>query len=160
MDRLTLAQSRRDAAQAAHDRAQRDLTHARRQHEDRLARYQLTGGLVDPAARLADAERDVITAQHKLTAARLRIEQLRAEPTLLNQPTDRLTRERGRWRARHDMPDIPIRPTSPPATRLRPDVRPPTPSTSGTSRTTPIGALGCRGESIARRTPRDRLASE
>jgi hypothetical protein len=88
-----------DAARATHDRVQQDLTHAVSQWEDRLTRLDATGS--DLAVLLADARREVAHAEQQLVTERTRIEQLRAEAILLGQPPDRLTRERGRWRAEH-----------------------------------------------------------
>jgi exodeoxyribonuclease V alpha subunit len=116
-----------DAAQTAHGHARRDLAHARRQREDRLARLDATGHPFDPAAQLSHAHRDVAAAEQQLTAARARIAQLRAEPTVLSQPADRLTLERDRWRARHDLDGTPSRPTAPPPSGSGLGTRPPVP---------------------------------
>jgi exodeoxyribonuclease V alpha subunit len=101
-----------DAAQSAHDRARRDLTHARRQHEDHLARLTAPGHHCDAAARLVDAERDVTAADAELAAARARIQQLRVEPALLSLPADRLAWEHDTWRAQRGADRPPRRPAS------------------------------------------------
>lgn len=117
-----------DAALGAHDRARRDLAQARRNHEDRLAGLDATGHPFDPAAQLADAERDVAATQHALTIARTRIQQLRAEPAFLSQLADRLTQERERWRAQHHAGKTASRPSGPPPVRSRLGVRAPNPA--------------------------------
>jgi exodeoxyribonuclease V alpha subunit len=113
-----------DAAWAAHDRARRELDHARRERRDRLGRSDATGQPFNQTARLADAERDVAGTQQELKAARTRIEQLRQEPALLSQPAGTLSAERERWRTRHDLEDAttrpPVSPSAPPHLVIRP----------------------------------------
>ena len=78
----------------------------------------------DLQAQLHRAERDAEAMHRELTVARTRVEQLLAEPALLNQPGDRLGRERDRWR--HDL-EVPLRrPTNEPA-KARCGIRPPRP---------------------------------
>jgi exodeoxyribonuclease V alpha subunit len=120
-----------DAAQAAHELAHAHLTHARQQLEERRAGLDATGHPVDPAEQLADAERDVAVAVQQLTAARARITQLRAEPALFSQPTDRLTCERDRWRTRYDLEENAPGPAGPDPPRSRPGVRAPAPTPIG-----------------------------
>jgi exodeoxyribonuclease V alpha subunit len=120
-----------DAAQAAHELAHAHLTHARQQLEERRAGLDATGHPVDPAEQLADAERDVAVAVQQLTAARARITQLRAEPALFSQPTDRLTCERDRWRTRYDLEENAPGPAGPDSPRSRPGVRAPAPTPIG-----------------------------
>jgi exodeoxyribonuclease V alpha subunit len=121
--RLTAAA---DAAQAVHDRALRSLTQARREREDRLARVGATGPAGDLQAQLDHAERDAEAMHRKLTGARTRVEQLLAEPALLNRSGDRLGRERDRWRTSHDLEVSLRRPTNVPA-EARCGIRPPRP---------------------------------
>nr|MDP9460120.1 TrwC relaxase [Actinomycetota bacterium] len=109
-----------DVAQAAHERAHRDLTCARREHQDRLHRDESTGRPYLLTAPLVDAQRDVTVAGQELATARTRIEQLRAEPALLAQPADRLTAERDRWRTRHKLQATRARPAKPPSLGVRP----------------------------------------
>ncbi|TFV93014.1 TrwC relaxase [Blastococcus sp. CT_GayMR20] len=94
-----------DLAQTAHGRARRELVQARRQRDDRRARLDAIGHPFDPDAHVADAERDVAATEQQLAVVRTRVAQLRAEPALHSQPADLLTRERARWRARHDAED-------------------------------------------------------
>jgi peptidoglycan hydrolase CwlO-like protein len=56
----------------------------------------------DPAGQLAELERQAAADHAELAAAQARIAQLTAEPALLGQPPDRLTRERDTWQARRD----------------------------------------------------------
>ncbi|HEY4605302.1 MAG TPA: TrwC relaxase, partial [Blastococcus sp.] len=121
--RLTAAA---DAAQAVHDRTLRSLTQARREREDRLGRVDATGPAGDLQAQLDDAERDAEAMHRELTVARTRVEQLLTEPALLDQPGDRLGRERDRWRTSHDLEVSLHRPTNEPA-KARCGIRPPTP---------------------------------
>ena len=53
-----------------------------------------------PAERLSDVDRGIAAAEHELAGARERIAALLADPTLLDQPADRLIAERNAWRAR------------------------------------------------------------
>ena len=121
--RLTAAA---DAAQAVHDRTIRSLTQARREREERLARVDAAGPAGDLQAQLHRAERDAKGMHRELTVARTRVEQLLAEPALLNQPGDRLGRERDRWRTSHDLKVSLRRPTNEP-TKARCGIRPPRP---------------------------------
>jgi exodeoxyribonuclease V alpha subunit len=58
----------------------------------------------------------------------MRITRLTAEPALLAQPADRLAREHGAWRARHDVDRRAMRTTVPgPQPVPTPAVRPPRP---------------------------------
>ncbi|MGY5884916.1 MobF family relaxase [Modestobacter lacusdianchii] len=91
-----------DAAQEAHRHAGAAVADARRQHEDRLARFGSLAWTLDPAERLADTDREIATVHTELAAVRARIASLRAEPALLAQLVDQLARERDHWRARHD----------------------------------------------------------
>jgi hypothetical protein len=120
-----------DAAQTAHGHARRELAHARREHEDRRARLDASGHPVDPAAQLAQAQRDVADTEQQLAAARSHIKRLRAEPALLSQPTDRLTRERNRWRTRYDLEENASRPADAQSPRSRTGARPSAPPPLG-----------------------------
>jgi len=120
-----------DAAQTAHGTAQRELAHARRDRDERLARLDATGHPFDPATQLADAERDVAATEQQLAAVRSHIERLRAEPALLSQPTDRLTGERNCWRTRYDLDENAARPGDPQPLRSRTGVRPSAPPPTG-----------------------------
>ncbi len=121
--RLTAAA---DAAQAVHDRTLRSLTQARREREDRLARVDAAGPAGDVQAQLDHAERNAETMHRELTVARTQVEQLLAEPALLNQPGDRLGREHDRWRISHDLEVSLRRPANEPA-KARCGIRPPSP---------------------------------
>src|SRR3954449_6948397 len=92
-----------DAAEAAYNRARRELDDARRQHDYRIARADGAARSQSPAAVLADTDREIDAIQVELTAARHRLEQLRVEPAFLSQPSDRLARERDRWPCRYDL---------------------------------------------------------
>jgi hypothetical protein len=89
-------------AQDTHRHAGAAVADARRQDEDRLARFGSLAWTLDPAERLADTDRDIATARTELAAVRARIARLTAEPALIGQPADQLARERDHWRARHD----------------------------------------------------------
>ena len=111
-------------AQEAHRHAGAAVADARRQHEDRLARFGSLAWTLDPAERLADTDRDIAAAHTELAAIRARIARLTAEPALLAQPADQLARERDHWRARHD-PELattqtPASPSAPPQLVVRP----------------------------------------
>jgi exodeoxyribonuclease V alpha subunit len=120
-----------DAAQTAHGHARRELAHARREHEERLARLDATGHPFDPATQLVQAERDAADTEQQLAAARSHIERLRAEPALLSQPIDRLTRERNCWRTRYDLEENGTRPADPQSSRSRTGARPSAPPPVG-----------------------------
>ncbi|CCG04773.1 MobF family relaxase [Blastococcus saxobsidens] len=120
------AQSRGTAAtaQEAHRHAGAAVADARRQHEERLARFGSLAWTLDPAGRLAHTDRNITAAHTELAAVRARIARLTAEPVLLAQPADRLARERDQWRARHD-PELaatrlPASPPAPPRLVVRP----------------------------------------
>jgi thymidine kinase len=89
-------------AQDTHRHAGAAVADARRQHEDRLARFGSLAWTLDPAERLADAEHAIAATRQQLTDARARIARLTAEPALLAQPADQLASERDHWRARQD----------------------------------------------------------
>ncbi|NEK86466.1 relaxase domain-containing protein [Blastococcus saxobsidens] len=89
-------------AQETHRHAGAAVADARRQHENRLARFGSLAWTLDPAERLSDADRDIAATQAELAAIRARIARLTAEPALLAQPVNHLVHERDRWRARHD----------------------------------------------------------
>ncbi|WP_092195107.1 MobF family relaxase [Blastococcus tunisiensis] len=111
-------------AQEAHRHAGAAVADARRQHEDRLAHFGPLAWTLDPAERLADADRDIAVTRTELAAVRARIARLTAEPALLVQPTDCLARERDTWRARHDSElattRTPAAPSAPPQMVVRP----------------------------------------
>jgi exodeoxyribonuclease V alpha subunit len=118
-----------DAAQQARERAWQALAEARRRHDDRLTRYGALARTPDPAARLADLDRDLAITKDELAAARARIGRLTAEPALLAQPPDRLVQERAAWRARRDAERAERRAAAPPSPWPRPtrSIRPPEP---------------------------------
>ncbi len=94
----------------------------------------------DPAGRLADLECDIAATRKELTDTRTRIATLTAEPALLAQPPDRLTREREAWRTRRPAsPDQPgpasLRPTAPVPAVPRPETERlgPSPARCGTA---------------------------
>jgi thymidine kinase len=91
-----------DAARHEHERARHALAEAGRRGEEELGRFGAVGRAPDPAARLADLDRDIAADQRGLAAARARIAQLEAEPTLAAQPADRLAAERDAWRTARD----------------------------------------------------------
>ncbi|RBY96566.1 TrwC relaxase [Blastococcus sp. TF02-8] len=115
------------AAQEAHRHAGAEVVDARRQHEDRLARFGRLAWTPDPAERLVDIDRDIAATQTELAAVRARITCLTAEPALLAQPADQLARERDRWRARHDPAPAATRPPAPRSASSQPGVRAPRP---------------------------------
>jgi exodeoxyribonuclease V alpha subunit len=100
-------------AQETHRHAGAAVADARRQHEDRLARFGPVAWTLDPAERLADTDRRIAAAHTDLAAVRARITRLTAEPALLTQPADRLARERDTWRAHQDADPTPHRPAAP-----------------------------------------------
>jgi exodeoxyribonuclease V alpha subunit len=91
-----------DAARNEHDEAWRALREARRQHENRLARFGAVAFTPDPATQLADADRDLAATRHELAAAQARIAHLKADPAILSQPADWLVQERANWRVRRN----------------------------------------------------------
>jgi hypothetical protein len=99
------------SAQEAHRHAGTAVADARRQHEDRLARFGSLAWTLDPAERLSDTDRHITAARAELAAARARIACLTADPALLAQPADRLARERDTWRA-HQAADPPPPPSA------------------------------------------------
>ncbi|TFV63624.1 TrwC relaxase [Geodermatophilus sp. DF01-2] len=115
------------AAQETHRHAGAAVAHARRQHEDRLARFGRLAWTPDPAERLADTDRDIAATETELAAVRARITCLTAEPALLAQPADQLARERDRWRARHDPAPAATRTPAHRSAPSQPGVRPPRP---------------------------------
>ncbi len=100
--------------QENHRHAGAAVAAARRQHEDRLARFGALAWTPDPAERLADTDRDIAATHTELAAVRARISRLMAEPALLAQPADRLVHERDPWRADQDAD-----PTTTPIGRFR-----------------------------------------
>jgi exodeoxyribonuclease V alpha subunit len=114
-------------AQETHRHAGAAVADARRQHEDRLARFGPLAWSLDPAERLADADRDIAATQTELAAVRARIARLTAEPALLAQPADRLVNERDTWRAHQDADPNPHRSAAPLLTAPEPGVSLPRP---------------------------------
>ena len=107
-----------DAAQHAREQARHALSEGRRQHEDRLAPFGALAWIPEPAARLADADRDIAATSGELAAAQARIARLKAEPAIPTLPPDRLAQERDVWRGRRDVErnqrqPITRRPTAP-----------------------------------------------
>ncbi|SNR54031.1 MobF family relaxase [Blastococcus mobilis] len=125
-----------ETAHKDHERGRRALAEARRQRDERLDRFGPVAWTPEPAGRLADLERDIAATHQELTDARARIATLEAEPALLARPADRLTQERGAWRARADAervagrtaakpsgapePALPVPPPPPPSLGHRP----------------------------------------
>ncbi|WP_336029194.1 MobF family relaxase [Geodermatophilus sp. FMUSA9-8] len=111
-------------AQKAHWHAGAAVAAARRQHEDRLARFGSLAWTLDPAERLADTDRDIAADHTELAAVRDRIACLMAEPALLAQPADQVASEREHWQARHDAElattRTPASPSAPPQLGVRP----------------------------------------
>jgi exodeoxyribonuclease V alpha subunit len=70
------------------------------QAAQKLTRVGVLGCTPGPAERLSDVDRGIAAAEHELAGARERIAALLADPTLLDQPADRLIAERNAWRAR------------------------------------------------------------
>jgi exodeoxyribonuclease V alpha subunit len=99
---LAASRASADAARHEHDEAWHALKEVRRQHENRMARFGAVAFTPDPAARLADTDRDMTATHKELAAAQARIAQFRAEPAVLSQPPERLAQERDVWRARRD----------------------------------------------------------
>jgi hypothetical protein len=91
-----------DTARHEHDQAWHALREVRRQHENRLARFGAVAFTPDPAARLADVDRDITATRHELADAQARIARLKADSAILSQPPDRLVQERAAWRARRN----------------------------------------------------------
>jgi hypothetical protein len=99
---LAASRASADAARHEHDEAWHALKEVRRQHENRMARFGAVAFTPDPAARLADTDRDMTATHKELAAVQARIAQFRAEPAFLSQPPERLAQERDVWRARRD----------------------------------------------------------
>jgi exodeoxyribonuclease V alpha subunit len=114
-------------AQETHRHAGAAVADARRQHEDRLARFGPLAWSLDPAEKLTDADRDIAATQTELAAVRARIARLTAEPALLAQPADRLVNERDTWRAHQDADPNPHRSAAPLLTAPEPGVSLPRP---------------------------------
>jgi hypothetical protein len=89
-----------DAARHAHEQARRSVTEAGRRRDERLDPFGPVAWTADPAGRLTDLDRDIAATRQVLTDTHARIATLTAEPALLGQPADRLTREREAWRTR------------------------------------------------------------
>ncbi|MCZ2807553.1 relaxase domain-containing protein [Modestobacter sp. VKM Ac-2983] len=70
------------------------------QAAQKLTRVGVLGCSPGPAERLSDVDRGIAAAEHELAGARERIAALLANPTLRDQPADRLIAERNAWRAR------------------------------------------------------------
>ena len=114
-------------AQETHRHAGAAVADARRQHEDRLARFGPLAWTLHPAERLSDADRDITTAHTELAAVRARIARLTAEPAVLAQPADRLAQKRDTWRAHQDADPNPHRSAAPLPTAPIPGVSLPRP---------------------------------
>jgi exodeoxyribonuclease V alpha subunit len=114
-------------AQEAHRHAGAAVADARRQHENRLARFGPLARTFDPAERLSDTEHQIAAARQQLTDVRARIARLTSEPALRAQPPDRLAGERDTWRARQDADPNPHRSAAPLPTASEPGVRLPRP---------------------------------
>jgi hypothetical protein len=99
---LAASRASADAARHEQDEARHALREVRRQHDNRLARFGAVAFTPNPAARLADADRDLAATRHELAAAQERIAHLKADPAILSQPPDRLSQERDVWRARRN----------------------------------------------------------
>jgi exodeoxyribonuclease V alpha subunit len=125
------------AAEEAANRAWHAVTDARRERDDRAYRFGRLAALPDPAARLADTERDLTTTRAELATAQQRIAQLRSEPAYRNRPPDQHTAdqptaeqrssERAARRGRLDDDRLAPRPTAPPRRTPEPSLRPPHP---------------------------------
>jgi hypothetical protein len=114
-------------AQEAHRHAGAAVADARRQHEDRLARFGPLAWALDPAERLADTDRHITATRAELATVRARIARLTADPALLAQPVDRLAQERDTWRAHQDADPTPHRSAAPLLTAPEPGARLPRP---------------------------------
>ncbi|MDK3255268.1 MobF family relaxase [Blastococcus capsensis] len=97
-----------DATRLAAEQARRALAEARRERDQRLDPFEPMAWSPDPVGRLGGLQRDIAATRQDLTEVRVRIASLTAEPVLLAQPPDRLTREREAWITRHTAsPDQP-----------------------------------------------------
>ncbi|GAB3355427.1 MobF family relaxase [Modestobacter lapidis] len=114
-------------AQETHRHAGAALADARRQHEDRLARFGPLARTLDPAERLSDTDRAITAARAELAVVGARVARLTAEPALLAQPVDRLAQERVTWRAHQDADPNPHGSAAPLLTASEPGVRRPRP---------------------------------
>ena len=90
-----------EAAQRGCEQARFAVAEARRQSDERAARFGALERTSDAEATLADVDHDIAATRQELAAARARIAYLTAEPTILAQPADRLAQERDAWRIRH-----------------------------------------------------------
>ncbi|SNR59647.1 hypothetical protein SAMN06272737_11499 [Blastococcus mobilis] len=93
-ERATLAAAA-EAARAAAEVAGRALAEARREDDERAARFGNLGDTADPATRLDDAERDLSATREQLAATRTRIATLQGEPAGRRGPSQ-LDRQRPR----------------------------------------------------------------
>jgi exodeoxyribonuclease V alpha subunit len=105
------------AAQDAHAQAARALNEGRREQDAMVSRFGRVADTPDPAAVLAEVDREITAARTGLAAARARIAHLTREPALLGLPPDRIDRERDAWRVRRTAEHQQRRPV----TRRRPD---------------------------------------
>ncbi|MBN1094019.1 relaxase domain-containing protein [Blastococcus sp. TML/M2B] len=127
-------------AQETHRHAAAALADARRQHEDRLARFGPLAWTPDPAEGLADTDRAITAARAELAVVRGRIARLTAEPALLAQPAERLVHERDTWRALQHADPTPHRSAPTLLTAPEPGVRLPRPEDlAALTRRTPAG---------------------
>ncbi|NEK84892.1 relaxase domain-containing protein [Blastococcus saxobsidens] len=89
-----------DAARHAHEQARHAVAEAGRRRDERLDSFGPVAWTTDPAGRLTDLQRDIAATRQELTATRARIATLTAEPAILAQPVEQLTRDRKDWRTR------------------------------------------------------------
>jgi hypothetical protein len=81
----------------AEAQARSDLNQAREERDKRRAPFGLEAWTTDPAARLAELERDIATTSAQLTDTQARIAACTAELAHSGQPADRLAHERDTW---------------------------------------------------------------
>jgi hypothetical protein len=92
------AAGRRNDAGRAYQEAAGDYSRA-------LSGYGRLSYVDDPAGRLAETDQSITTLRRQADAARERVGDLLAQPTLRVLPADRITAERDHWRADRDARD-------------------------------------------------------
>ena len=95
-------QSAAATARTTYTQAARAREQGRREQDELVARFGRVADTPDPAATLADIDREITAARTDLAAAQARIAHLTDEPALRSQPPELLTRERDAWQASRD----------------------------------------------------------
>lgn len=91
------ALARIEAARQDKDQSEQELRAAIHRHDLALYRYAPLGRARDPAALLSHSEAHMESLRDDADAAKRRVKQVLADPTLQSLPTQRITVERDRW---------------------------------------------------------------